>query len=85
MALLTIALLVLASCTASPSTQTALSSWNAFDHVQFHKCYDGDTCIVSLPGLPDVFGDRISIRLVGIDAPEIKAAMPCSACLACRC
>jgi micrococcal nuclease len=38
----------------------------------FHKCYDGDTCTFTLPGLPDVFGDRFSIRLVGIDTPEIR-------------
>lgn len=47
-------------------------STNAFDKVIFHECYDGDTCTVSLPGLPDVFGDHLAIRLVGIDAPEIK-------------
>src|SRR5437016_2415285 len=43
-----------------------------FSRVIFHHSYDGDTCTVTLPGLPDVFGERISIRLVGIDAPEIK-------------
>ena len=34
--------------------------------------HDGDTCIIFLPDLPDVFGDHIPVRLVGIDAPEIK-------------
>jgi micrococcal nuclease len=43
-----------------------------FSRPIFHKCYDGDTCTFTLPGLPDVFGDRISIRLVGIDTPEIR-------------
>jgi len=45
---------------------------NFFEHAIFHECYDGDPCTISLPGLPDVFGDRIPVRLVGIDAPEIK-------------
>jgi endonuclease YncB( thermonuclease family) len=45
---------------------------DAFSRVVFHRCYDGDTCTVTLPGLPYVFGERIAIRLVGIDAPEIK-------------
>ena len=43
-----------------------------FEHTIFHECYDGDPCTISLPGLPDVFGDHIPVRLVGIDAPEIK-------------
>ncbi|HNP84260.1 MAG TPA: thermonuclease family protein [Nitrospira sp.] len=38
----------------------------------FHGCYDGDTCTVSLPYLPALFGDHITVRLAGIDTPEIK-------------
>ena len=34
--------------------------------------HDSDTCTIFLSGLPDVFGDHIPVRLVGIDAPEIK-------------
>jgi endonuclease YncB( thermonuclease family) len=44
-----------------------------FTEVQVHYVYDGDTMMVSLPGLPPVFGDHISVRIRGIDAPEIKA------------
>lgn len=40
--------------------------------VIFHSCYDGDTCTMSLPGTHALFGDHISIRLDGIDTPEIK-------------
>ena len=42
-----------------------------FPNVTYHTCYDGDTCKVSIAGLPEVFGDHISIRLKGIDTPEI--------------
>jgi endonuclease YncB( thermonuclease family) len=35
-------------------------------------CHDGDTCTITIPSLPDLFGDRLSIRIVGIDTPEIK-------------
>jgi endonuclease YncB( thermonuclease family) len=39
----------------------------------FHGCYDGDTCTVSLPeNIPALFGDHITVRLAGIDTPEIK-------------
>jgi endonuclease YncB( thermonuclease family) len=43
-----------------------------FQVAQFHGCYDGDTCTVSLNDLPPVFGDHITVRLAGIDTPEIK-------------
>jgi micrococcal nuclease len=35
-----------------------------------HGCYDGDTCTISIPSLPSLFGDRLPIRLAGIDTPE---------------
>lgn len=43
-----------------------------FDEVVYHTCYDGDTCMVSLPGVHVFFGDHILVRLAGIDTPEIK-------------
>lgn len=43
-----------------------------FEVATFHGCYDGDTCTVSLANLPAVFGDHITVRLAGIDTPEIK-------------
>jgi micrococcal nuclease len=56
-----------------------LSSANAqaqtsfeFDQVVYHTCYDGDTCMISLPGIHPFFGDHVLIRLDGIDTPEIK-------------
>jgi endonuclease YncB( thermonuclease family) len=44
-----------------------------FEVAVFHGCYDGDTCTVSLPdGIPALFGDHITVRLSGIDTPEIR-------------
>jgi endonuclease YncB( thermonuclease family) len=43
-----------------------------FAQVVYHTCYDGDTCMVSLPGVHPFFGDHILIRVAGIDTPEIK-------------
>src|SRR6056300_1665826 len=34
-------------------------------------CYDGDTCYVSAPVLPGKLS-RMSVRVLGIDTPEIK-------------
>lgn len=36
--------------------------------------YDGDTFKVQLPGMLDVFGQNLSIRIKGIDAPEIRSS-----------
>lgn len=35
--------------------------------------YDGDTFKVNIDNVPDVFGKEISIRIKGIDCPEIKS------------
>lgn len=43
-----------------------------FQVAVFHGCYDGDTCTVSLADLPPIFGDHITVRLAGIDTPEMK-------------
>lgn len=43
-----------------------------FRAVEVVKVYDGDTITVNLPDLPAVFGKHLSVRLRGIDAPEIK-------------
>lgn len=37
-----------------------------------HGCYDGDTCTITIPSLPPLFGERLPIRLAGIDTPERK-------------
>lgn len=38
--------------------------------------YDGDTLTVDIPDWPDIIGKRISIRVVGIDCPELKDKRP---------
>jgi micrococcal nuclease len=35
-------------------------------------CYDGDTCYVTAPSLPEPL-QKMSIRILGIDTPEIRA------------
>lgn len=36
--------------------------------------HDGDTITINLPGLPDLFGKNIGIRINGIDTPELVSA-----------
>jgi endonuclease YncB( thermonuclease family) len=39
---------------------------------EYVRCYDGDTCTVNIKKFPDIIGQGISIRLWGIDTPEMK-------------
>ena len=51
-------------------------------HAVVERCHDGDTCRVSLPGLPDVFA-TMGVRIRGIDAAELRGAQcPLEKCLA---
>ena len=43
-----------------------------FPNVTYHRCYDGDTCTFAIPGVHPLFGENISVRIAGIDTPEIK-------------
>ena len=40
--------------------------------VALHSVYDGDTFFIDIPDIPEVFGERISVRINRIDAPELK-------------
>ena len=33
---------------------------------------DGDTFVINIPNIPDVFGSEIAVRIRGIDTPELK-------------
>lgn len=48
-----------------------------FRCVKFVKNYDADTITVDIPGVHPLIGDNISVRVFGIDAPEIKGDLPC--------
>jgi endonuclease YncB( thermonuclease family) len=45
-----------------------------FENIKFHSCYDGDTCTFTIFGVPKIFGEKIKIRVFGIDAPEIRGS-----------
>ncbi|MDA0737743.1 MAG: thermonuclease family protein [Nitrospirae bacterium] len=47
-----------------------------FHNVTFHRCYHAHSCFVSIPNLPNIFGDVILIRIAGIETPEILGQCP---------
>ncbi len=47
-------------------------SYGDIENAQYVRNYDGDTITFNLPGLHPIIGDKISIRVNGIDTPEIR-------------
>ena len=47
-----------------------------FKDVKWHRCHDGDTCTFTINGVHPLFGDKIGVRLSGIDTPEIQGKCP---------
>lgn len=47
-------------------------TYGDLEGVQYHTCYDGDTCTFSLPGVHPLIGDHISVRVLGLDTPEFR-------------
>ena len=64
-------LLIVVLLTVAPAVHVA-GGYGDFRGVQVHHCYDGDTCTVTIPGVHPVIGDRIAIRLRGLDSPEMR-------------
>jgi micrococcal nuclease len=62
-----IALLVL--CIANTSYA---KSFGNFEGAVYVRNYDGDTITFNLPELHPIIGEKISIRVNGIDTPEIR-------------
>jgi endonuclease YncB( thermonuclease family) len=50
---------------------------NTFRCVKFLKNYDADTITFDIPGVHPLIGAHISVRVNGIDAPEIKGRDEC--------
>ena len=47
-------------------------SFGEYEGAVYLRNYDGDTITFNLPGLHPIIGEKISIRVNGIDTPEIK-------------
>lgn len=64
-----VAALILAS---APAWATTPARSNDFQNVRLVSVYDGDTIKVTLSGVHPLFGRKISVRILGIDTPEIR-------------
>lgn len=48
-----------------------------FRCVKFIKNYDADTITVNIPNVHPLIGEKVSVRVLGIDSPEIKGKNKC--------
>jgi micrococcal nuclease len=55
---------------------------NTFRCVEFIKNYDGDTFVFNIPEIHPIFGKGVTVRLKGIDTPEMKGHKACESVLA---
>jgi endonuclease YncB( thermonuclease family) len=46
-----------------------------FNNVTYHHCYDDDIYNFTLPDVHPLFGDKIGVRIAGIDTPEIRGKL----------
>ncbi|MBP9792007.1 MAG: thermonuclease family protein [Rickettsiales bacterium] len=53
-----------------------------FKNIVYLRNYDGDTITVNIPNVPRLIGEAVSIRVRGLDTPEIKGKTHCEKTLA---
>ena len=53
-------------------TSENINQTKTFTNVQIIRVYDGDTFFVNIPYVHWLIGSNISVRIRGIDTPEIR-------------
>ena len=57
-------------CISAPAWATT------FEGVIWLRCYDGDTCTFTIPSVHPFFGEKISVRIRGIDTLKSGGSAP---------
>lgn len=47
-------------------------NYGDINNVEYVRNYDGDTITVNITGVHDIIGNEISVRVRGLDTPEIR-------------
>lgn len=59
------------------ATESCQHDRTTFRCVKYLKNYDADTITVEIPGVHPLIGEKISVRVLGVDTPEVKGKLPC--------
>lgn len=70
-------LLFLNPSLATNKQSECVHSKDTFKCVSYVKNYDGDTVTFNIKDVHPLFGEKISVRVYGIDSPEIKTKDAC--------
>lgn len=62
---------------ASAKDETCLHDAKTFRCVKYVRNYDADTITFDIPNVHPLIGEKISVRVRHVDAPEIKGKAPC--------
>lgn len=68
--------------TAHASSAGCAHSAHTFRCLQYIRNYDGDTVTFQIPDVHPLLGSMISVRLLGVDTPEMTGAKECERQLA---
>ncbi len=60
-----------------PASPNCTHDATTFRCVKFIKNYDADTITVKIPGVHPLIGEKISVRVSGIDTAEVRGQAPC--------
>lgn len=63
--------------TAPSNPGKCTHSKDSFNCVVFVRNYDADTITFNIPNVHPLIGDGISVRIRGVDAPEMRGGLPC--------
>ncbi|MBU2643636.1 thermonuclease family protein [bacterium] len=69
---LVVILITCFSAGAYARSQKVPTGYGNIQGAKYIRNYDGDTITDNIPGYPPIIGENISIRMNGIDTPEIK-------------
>jgi len=68
--------LVATGAAAGPGTAESPKDYGSAVVAEITSIYDGDTFRANIAGYPPIIGERIGIRIAGIDSPELKDKRP---------
>lgn len=75
--LFTFILAVIANFSTSYADDKCQHQKNAFACVKYIKNYDADTITVNIPDLHPFLGEKMNIRVRGVDTPELRTKNAC--------
>jgi endonuclease YncB( thermonuclease family) len=72
-----LALLILGICSYTWAKNDCTHDSKTFRCVKYIKNYDADTITFNIPGVHPIVGEKINVRVLGVDTPEIRTKNKC--------